>query len=347
MSQKSFCCLLCCTGLFFLFSLLDASARQIPGHDLPVPETASRQLQNKIAEGLPAWWKVTPATVEEWQIFRNKRDESARQGLSPLLQALDVKYAAGKMGGVPVYTILPARIPTRNENRVLLHLHGGGYVLNKGEAGLGEAILMAALGGFKVVSADYRLAPEFPYPAALEDALAVYKTLLKSYQPANIGVFGTSTGGGMTLALILAAKAQGLPVPGAIACGTPWTDLTKTGDSYFTNEQVDNVLGGYDGWLRSAAKAYAGSHDMREPLLSPVYGDMAGFPPTILAAGTRDLFLSNTVRMHRKLREAGIPADLVLVEGLSHAQYLHLGPDAPETVYYFRQLGDFFERNLK
>ena len=123
-------------------------------------------------------------------------------------------------------------------------------------------------------------------------------------------------------------------------------DRTKTGDTYYTNEHVDNILVSYDGWLGDAAKLYAGSHDMKDPMLSPVYGNVSGFPPTLLTSGTRDLFLSNTVRMHLKLREAGVNADLIVFEGVSHAQY-HMLADAPETKFHFTELGKFFARHLK
>src|SRR6266478_4677036 len=107
-----------------------------------------------------------------------------------------------------------------------------------------------------------------------------------------MAMFGTSTGGGMTLAMELRARTEGLPLPAATAPGTPWSDMTKTGDTFSTNEKVDNILVSNDGWLGDAAKLYANGHDLRDPQLSPVYGDLSGFPPTILTSGTRDLFLS-------------------------------------------------------
>ena len=113
-----------------------------------------------------------------------------------------------------------------------------------------------------------------------------------------------------------------LPLPGAIYAGTPWSDLTKTSDSLFTNEGIDRVLVTYDGLLKGAAKIYAASTDMKDPLISPVYGEFTGFPPTILITGTRDLFLSDTARVHRKMRNAGVVADLHVFEGMSHAEYL-------------------------
>ncbi|MBV8536181.1 MAG: alpha/beta hydrolase fold domain-containing protein, partial [Alphaproteobacteria bacterium] len=184
-----------------------------------------------------------------------------------------------------------------------------------------------------------------PYPAALDGAMAVYRELVKTNDPKRMAIFGTSTGGGMTLAMVLRAKAEGLPLPAAIAPGTPWSDMTKTGDTYFTNDGVDNVLVSNEGWLGEAAKVYANGHDLKDPMLSPIYGDLHGFPPTILTTGTRDLFLSNTVRTHLKLREAGVVAELLVFEGMSHAQYL-FALDSAESKQHFAELSAFFDKYL-
>jgi acetyl esterase/lipase len=160
-----------------------------------------------------------------------------------------------------------------------------------------------------------------------------------------MAVFGTSTGGAMTLALVLRAKAAQLPLPAALAPGTPWSDIAKVGDTYLTNEWIDNVLVTWDGFLGRAALLYAAGHDLKDPIISPIYGDFTGFPPTILTSGTRDLFLSNTVRTHRKLRRAGIVAELHVYEGQSHGGY---GRDveAPETREAFGEIAAFFDRHL-
>jgi monoterpene epsilon-lactone hydrolase len=179
----------------------------------------------------------------------------------------------------------------------------------------------------------------------MDDAMAVWKEVVKTNDPKKTAIFGTSTGGGMTLAIVLRAKNEKLPLPAAIAPGTPWSDLTKTGDTYLANERLDGVLVSYDGWLGDAAKLYANGHDLKDPMLSPVYGDFEGFPPTILTSGTRDLFLSNTVRVHRKLRAAGVEAELHVFEGQSHAQY-YADPYAPETKEHFQELTRFFDAHL-
>ena len=322
------------------------SAQAQEQRTLPTPQTVSPELQQRISAPPFPYWNAHPKTAQEWKQWASTLSAGGVKGLSALREQLGVSVTQGSMGNVPVFTFTPKDMPETHGDRVLLNLHGGGYVLGAGETGTLEALLMAGMGKFRVVYADYRMAPDFPYPAAIDDAMTVYRELLKTTPAAKIGVFGTSTGGGMTLILTLRAKAEGLPLPAALAAGTPWSDMTKTGDSYFTLEGVDNVLVSYDGWLGDAARLYAGGHDLKDPMLSPVYGDVSNFPPTLLTSGTRDLFLSNTVRMHLKLREAGVPADLIVFEGMSHAHY-HMLPNAPETRFHFSELGRFFDRNLQ
>ncbi|MDE7370241.1 MAG: alpha/beta hydrolase [Desulfovibrio sp.] len=335
-------------GALLVFALsFSGYARELPSRTLPVPEDASPALKQAIetdASAIP--WHLEPKDAAAWKDLVQKAAAQTEKKVPGLLRHLEIRCEKSAIAGVPVFLLEPPALPPTHADKILLYFHGGGYVFNPGMAGLPEGIYMAAIGKFKVVAVDYRLAPECPYPAALDDAMAVYKALLESYPAKNIGVFGSSTGGGMTLALCLRAKEEGLPMPGAIAPGTPWSDLSKTGDSYFANTHVDDVLVQYEGLLEGMAKAYAGGHDLKAPLLSPVYGDMQGFPPAILGTGTRDLFLSNTVRTHRKLREAGVPADLLVLEGLSHWQYVQLPPEAPETQFYFSEVAKFFETHL-
>ena len=204
---------------------------------------------------------------------------------------------------------------------------------------------MAGLGGFQVISIDYRMPPDSPFPAALDDGVAVYRELLKTHRAKDIGIFGTSAGGSLTLTTLLRAKAEHLPMPGAIAPSTPNADLTKTGDSYFINEGVDNAIVSRDGFVAATIDLYANGHDLKDPLVSPVYGDFHGFPPAILTSGTRDLYLSNTVRVHRSMRAAGVEATLQIWEGLSHSQWLR-DPDAPETREYHAEVARFFDEHL-
>jgi monoterpene epsilon-lactone hydrolase len=320
-------------------------ARQVPARVIPVPDTVSPQMQAIIAQPYNPTWNVVPKSPAEWKAIVDKAAAAVVATLPEIREALGVAVQPTTIAGVKAFIVTPRVIPVRNRNRILVHVHGGAYVLSPGEAATKEAIELSGFGGFKVISVDYRMPPEFPYPAAMDDAMAVYRAVLKTTKAKNVGIFGTSTGGGMTLAMVLRAKMEHLPLPGAIAPGTPWSDMTKTGDSFNTNEMVDNVLVSDDGFLHAAALLYANGHDLKDPLLSPVYGDMHGFPPTILTTGTRDLFLSNTVRVHRKLREAGVEAVLQVFEGESHAQY-YRDINAPETKDYNAEIARFFDGHL-
>jgi acetyl esterase/lipase len=321
--------------------------RTVPGRVIPVPTTVSPEMAALIANPYrPFTWNANPPNDAAWQALIDK----ATAGLAAVQPAwrekLGVTMTKSTLGGVPVYILEPKTLPPENRNRVLLNFHGGGYVYFYGEAGTAEAAAMAGYAHYKVISVDYRMPPSAPYPAAMDDAMAAYKALLTTTDPAHIAVFGTSTGGGMTLALMLRAKAEGVPLPAAIGPGTPWADMTETGDSYKTNEWLDNVLVSYShGYLGHAALLYAHGHDLKDPQLSPIYGDFHGFPPAILTTGTRDLFLSNTVRTERKLHEAGVETKLQVIEGMAHAYYT-LSPFTPEARGIYEEIGTFFDQHL-
>ena len=148
----------------------------------------------------------------------------------------------------------------------------------------------------------------------------------------------------MVLAVTQRAIAEHLRLPDAIMAGTPWSDLSETGDSYHTNRYADPIV--YEGELGVAARQYANGIDLKDPRLSPIYGSFSDFPPTLLLAGTRDLFLSNTVRVDRKLRDAGRRSELIVYEGQSHVGYLS-GVEFPETVTALKDIAAFFSRELK
>ena len=255
------------------------------------------------------------------------------------------RWSPRTIDGVRVFVLTPDDIPAANRDKVIVHMHGGCYVYFPGQSGTTEGIMMAGFGHYKVIAVDYRMPPEAYFPAAVEDGMTVYKSVIKTTDPKNVGIVGTSAGGALTLEMVVKAKQDGLPMPGAIAPGTPMSDVTKTGDSFYTNEFVDNVLVSPSGFCDDAAAFYAHGHDMKDPLLSPVYADMTGFPPTILTTGTRDQLLSNTVRVHRKLRRAGVDTDLNVYEGESHAQY-QFDDRVPETKEAFGDIAAFFGKHL-
>lgn len=318
--------------------------RPLPARDLPVPTTVSSELQAVVAAPYPPGWNAIPSDATAWRELAAASSASAAPAIAAIRERFDLQVEKTTMAGVPVFVTTPKEIAPNNRDRLLVHIHGGGFVLFPGEAGAGEGMMMAGYGKFRVVSIDYRMAPDFPFPAALDDVTAVWRVLLASYEPSKMGIFGTSAGGALTLSAILRAKAEGLPLPAAIAPGSPCSDLTWSGDSVMSNAYVDNALVSRTGWVGAATALYAGTHDVRNPELSPIFGDFSGFPPAILTSGTRDMILSDTVRTHRKLRQARVNAVLQVFEGESHAQYLT--PFLPETEEAFGEIAHFFDTHL-
>src|SRR3954469_9598358 len=323
----------------------NAQMLDVPARSVPVPSTVSPQLAKIIGAPLRTNWNVLPKTGDEWKPVADAGAAATLKNIPGMMERLLVKVEKTTIDGVRAFIVTPDVIAAENKNRLLIHVHGGCYVLNPGEAALPEALFMAGFGHFKVIAVDYRMPPEAYFPAALDDGMTVYKNAIKTTDPKNIAIFGSSAGGALTLEMGLKAEQAGPPLPGAIAPGTPMSDVTKVGDTFVTNAMLDNVLVSPDGFCDAATKVYANGHDRKDPLLSPVYGDMKGFPPTILTSGTRDLLLSNTVRVHRKLRQAGVEAALQVGEGQSHAHY-YRDDTAPESKETFEEIARFFDKHL-
>lgn len=222
------------------------------------------------------------------------------------------------IAGVKVFQVTPEG-GSRRKDCVYLDVHGGALIYGAGEFCRYSARKMADTVGVEVYGPDYRNPPEFPYPAALDDCLAVYRELLKHHKPQNIIVGGSSAGGNLAAAMILRARDEGLPMPAAAVLISPELDLTESGDSFTVLDGLDIT---YPHSLMAVNLLYADGHDLTHPYLSPLFGDFSkGFPPTFLQCGTRDFFLSNTVLMHRALRQAGVKADLHVFEAMPHGGF--------------------------
>ncbi len=247
------------------------------------------------------------------------------------------------IGGVRCDVITPLETPDANKNRVLINLHGGGFNSDSGSLIEGDPI--ANLAKIKVVSVYYRLAPENKFPAAVEDVVAVYKELLKAYKPKNIGVFGTSAGAILTGEAVAKFKQLRLPLPGALGIFSGFADYSRTGDSHLMYS-----LTGLPGEFPVADPAhpnpeeYAGKTDLKDPVLSPLFSDLKGWPPTLLVTSTRDILLSGTTIFHRALLAAGDDADLVVFEVLPHAFWYHF--EMPETTECLNIMAKYFDRKL-
>lgn len=322
---------------------------QVGPRAVPPPAGASAVLRDSIAatpQPDVAARARHPQSTAAWEAAIAARDSARTVPLAELARRFDVSIERDEIAGVRVHRVTPERRSPTHSQHLFLYVHGGAYVYGGGDSGVAEAARIAGSAGIDALSIDYRMPPAHPFPAAVEDVVSVYRAELERHVPGALAIGGTSAGGGLALAAVHRFKMLGLPVPGAIYAGTPWADLSKTGDSLFTNEGIDRVLVTYDGSLGAAARLYAAGRDLKDPLLSPVYGDFSGFPPTYLVTGTRDMFLSDTARTHRKLRNAGVTAELNVYEGMSHAGYA-FEPDAPESQQVYGELAAFLDAHLR
>ena len=317
---------------------------------LPLPSCASEEIVKVLAgirqPNIETRRKFAPKTKEEWKDWAEYSRESGAEGTKEWAEKYKVTIKKEMIDGVNVYYLTPASLLSKKSKHLFVYLHGGAYVFGGGMSGLSEAVLIASRAQIPVVAVDYRMPPDHPYPAAVEDVVRVYKSLIQSHSEGSIAMGGSSSGGGLALATVHKLKSLNLALPAALFIGTPWSDLTKRGDSLYVNEGIDRKIVTYDGFLPAAVNLYANGQDIRDPGLSPVYGDFSGFPPTMLVTGTRDLFLSLTVRVHRKMKAAGVVADLNVYEGLSHVEYFVV-PDAPESLEVYSELGKFLKQNLE
>ena len=222
-----------------------------------------------------------------------------------------------EIAGVRTHVLTPDSLADPASAPLYIDIHGGGLMNGGGDV----CALMATRGALErdmiTWAPDYRMPPDHLFPAALDDLMAVYRKALAEREPRDIFVAGGSAGGNLAPALLLRAKDEGLPMPVALLLFTPEVDLTESGDSFQTNLGIDKVLAP----LMEINLLYAGGEDLSHPYLSPLFGDLAGFPPTYLQTGTRDLFLSNTVRMHRALRNAGVAAELHIGDAMPHGGF--------------------------
>jgi acetyl esterase/lipase len=318
-------------------SFIDAQGTAHVTRVVPVPTTISPEAQKFLARPM----KDTPGhrsladrrkATDAWQA----RAGEVSRSLYP------VHLAEQKIAGVPVRVVTPLTMQPDRRDRVLINVHGGGF--NSDSGSLTESIPLANLTGTKVIAVLYRLAPEHPFPAAVDDTVAVYKELLKSYKPRNIGLYGTSAGAILTPEVAVKLRQLGLPLPGALGVFSGMGDFSRPGDS-----QSIYALDGLSGHLdppraKKVPNAYAGSTNLKDPVLSPLYADLHGFPPTLFITSGRDMLLSGTTILHRAFLRAGVNAQLIVFEALPHAFWND--PTLPESKEADAAMASFFDKEL-
>jgi acetyl esterase/lipase len=305
---------------------------------IPMPSTISPEAQTWLAS-----LTQKKSSAHNLAEIRAATDEWRRNDSAEARKLYPVEIAETSIAGVRTDVIRPTGMPEANQNRVLINLHGGGFISDSGS--LIEGVPIASLAKIKVVSVYYRLAPENPFPAAVDDVVAVYKELVKTYPPQNIGIFGTSAGAILTCEATVRLKQLGLPLPAALGIFSVHADFSRTSDSraFFTLEGLPGDLGVPDP-KHAPPDQYAGSTDRRDPVLSPLFADLHGMPPSLLVTSTRDLLLSDTAMFHRALLSAGNDAQLVVFEALPHAFWYHF--QLPETKEALDLMARFFDEKV-
>jgi acetyl esterase/lipase len=230
------------------------------------------------------------------------------------------------------------------DDRAILYLHGGAYAMGSCATHRALASRIAVASQTPALLPEFRLAPEYPFPAALEDGVAVYRWLIEQgVSPQKIVVVGDSSGGGLAIALTVLLRDKGVPLPVAITCMSPWADLALTGESLRSHAKVDPICSFEESQLHSAY--YIGEHDAREPLVSPIYADLHDLPPILIQVGDREILLSDSARLTERARKDGVHVELEVWRGMWHVWHL-FARYMPEGQRAIDRIGAFIRKHL-
>jgi len=314
-------------------------ALSVPAREIPVPSSVSEQAQAILALG-PLSPPVEYPPLDDaasWRGMIAAQAQAIREMTGGSGSTAGVRVEETSVDGACVYVITPDGIGPE-DRRVYLEIHGGAFIHEGGEVCRQRGIDNARRIGARSWAVDYRMPPDHPYPTPLDDCVAAYRALLEQHRPEEIIIGGPSAGANLAASTILRARAEGLPLPAAAVLHSPVSDLTGSGDTRRTNLGLDNILTGQS---MAPILLYAAGHDLRDPYLSPVFADFRpGFPPTLLLSGTRDLLLSDTVRLHRALRAAGVAAELHVWEAAGHGGFLGRAPEDEERTTEIKRFID-------
>ncbi len=318
----------------------------LPARTIHPPTTISEAARAALAAGaaLPEVTRPAADDIEGWRRALAASEALWEPVAARMLAECRCKVDTRTLGRTTVYVCTPAGLEAPSRDRAYLYAHGGAFVFGGGRFAAATGAVEADRLGVTTFSVDYRMPPEHPFPAAPEDGLAVYRELLRTYDARRIAIGGSSAGGNLAAAITLMIRDRGLPLPGAVVLLTPEVDLTEAGDTFRTNELLDVTL---KRGLPECNALYAAGRDLRDPYLSPLFADLArGFPPTLIQSGTRDLFLSNSVQFHRKLRRAGVAAELHVWEAMPHGGFgFGADPQAvPENAEIGAEVRRFIDR---
>jgi acetyl esterase/lipase len=322
-----------------------AATVRTPAAEIPFSSFASPEAERALVDLTKA--PAEPNLAGDVSALRRYHAKSTDEILAAMRKLYAVTIATETLGGIRADLVTPAAgVSPHNRDRILVNLHGGGFMWGAGSGALVEAVPIAAVNGITVATLDYRMAPEHKFPAASEDVAAAYRALLKWYRAENIGLYGCSAGGILAAQAVAWFAKHGLPKPGAIAslCGT---GAEVEGDSaYVAPLLAGQAIAPGAKPLTLTSLPYFAGVDPADPLAFPIVSadTLARFPPTLLLAGSRDFAASSLTTMHRRLYQAGVQSELFLFDGMWHA--FMMVPTLPESREVYTIVGRFFDAHL-
>jgi len=280
-------------------------------------------------------WKMSMRTISvaNWRFSLNITSKFIK-----LPKNVDVDKL--KINNIPAFKVSAMHA---RKDRIILYLHGGGYIGGSFKTHKEFVARLSKIANVQVILIEYRLAPENPFPAALEDSIKAYNRIIsKGYNPRNVFIAGDSAGGGLCLATLLKLRDEKIPLPSAAVCISPWTDLALTGNSIMTKAKLDPML--TEELLKLGVKSYVGNADPRNPYISPLYGDFTGLPPLLIIVGTSEIFLDDSLRLAEIAKKANVKVKLDVWADMIHTFPL-LSIRAPESIKATKNIADFINSN--
>ncbi|QDV19157.1 Putative acetyl-hydrolase LipR precursor [Gimesia panareensis] len=338
-----------CFSYSVICFLLGMGLNAIPvaAQDFSIPSTISPEAQKALA-GFSRAAATAPLPAADdlagWKAVQERIEQKRAAANTEVVKKYQPEITPRKLGGVPVLDIKPKG--WNESKQVLVYTHGGAYTMYSARSRLMSAVPMAGETGFRVISVNYTLAPVGKWQEVTDQVVTVVQTLIKQGHSLNdIAMYGESAGGGLAAGAVLKLRDKGLGMPAAVVLWSPWADITETGDTYTTLQQADPLLY-YPHNLKHCADAYADPKDQKHPYVSPVYGDYSqGFPPTLIQAGTKEIFLSNAIRQYQAIDTAGIPVKLDLYEGMWHI-FQVFNYDLPESKLARKKVKAFLQQHV-
>jgi len=317
-------------------------------NELAIPSTISEEaktmLGNWTIEGRNAGANL-PKHDAPFSVWKERQLEFQIEAEKPLAKLLEVYQPNVEtifLNGIRAIDIKPKNY--QESNKVIIYIHGGGFVFYPADVTLLSSVPLADTSNLRIIAIDYTLAPQAKFHQIIDEVITAYKALLKTYKAEHIAIYGDSAGGTITVASILKMRDLKINLPSSVVLWSAWLDLNEIGDSYQTLKDTDPTLI-YKGFLENCAEAYAPKSEWTNPYVSPVYGDYSkNFPPTLIQVGSKEIFLSNSLRMYRQLKENNKDVELDVYEGMWHVWQGHY--DIPESKIAVKNTKNFIYKHL-